>query len=105
MLIPSRRGFVTGLVGLVAAPAIVKASSLMPVKAWGESVVSYGFDTDELNMAMHVIVNGRTFTVDHKTLFERGTVELGKLENGTRIDSVVLHNGGMGDLGVRVLAG
>lgn len=28
----SRRGFLTGLVGLFAAPAIVRASSLMPVK-------------------------------------------------------------------------
>lgn len=31
---PTRRGFVTGLVALIAAPAIVRASSLMPVKAW-----------------------------------------------------------------------
>jgi hypothetical protein len=35
-LILSRRGFVTGLVGLVAAPAIVRASSLMRVKQWKE---------------------------------------------------------------------
>lgn len=32
-IIPSRRGFVGGLLGLFAAPAIVSASSLMPVKA------------------------------------------------------------------------
>ena len=30
----SRRGLITGLVSFVAAPAIVRASSLMPVKAW-----------------------------------------------------------------------
>lgn len=29
----SRRSFITGLVSLVAAPAIVRAGSLMPVKA------------------------------------------------------------------------
>jgi hypothetical protein len=29
----SRRGLITGLASLVAAPAIVRASSLMPVKA------------------------------------------------------------------------
>jgi hypothetical protein len=29
----SRRGFITGLISLVAAPAIVRAGSLMPVKA------------------------------------------------------------------------
>jgi hypothetical protein len=30
---PSRRGFITGLAALVAAPAIVRASSLMPVRS------------------------------------------------------------------------
>ena len=30
---PSRRGFLTGMLGLVAAPAIVRVASLMPVKA------------------------------------------------------------------------
>ncbi len=35
-LITSRRSFITGLVALVAAPAIVRASSLMPVKDWRE---------------------------------------------------------------------
>lgn len=29
---PSRRGFLTGMLGLVAAPAIVRVASLMPVK-------------------------------------------------------------------------
>ena len=32
-IIMPRRSFITGLVGLVAAPAVVKASSLMRVKA------------------------------------------------------------------------
>ena len=32
MIIQSRRKFITGLIGLVAAPAVVKASSLMPIK-------------------------------------------------------------------------
>jgi hypothetical protein len=32
-MIHSRRGFLTGLVGLVAAPAVCKAEWLMPVKA------------------------------------------------------------------------
>lgn len=31
-LTPTRRGFITGLICLVAAPAIVRAGSLMPVK-------------------------------------------------------------------------
>jgi hypothetical protein len=32
MIIHNRRAFITGLVSLLAAPAIVRASSLMPVK-------------------------------------------------------------------------
>jgi hypothetical protein len=44
--IPTRRGFITGLISLVAAPAIVRASSLMPVKLMEPEVImrftSYG---------------------------------------------------------------
>lgn len=32
LIVPTRRKFIIGLVGLFAAPAIVRASSLMPVK-------------------------------------------------------------------------
>jgi hypothetical protein len=32
MIEPNRRGFITGLIALVAAPAIVRAGSLMPVR-------------------------------------------------------------------------
>lgn len=34
VLIPSRRGFLAGAIGLLAAPAIVSASSLMPIKGF-----------------------------------------------------------------------
>jgi hypothetical protein len=34
LLTPSRRGFLAGIGALFAAPAIVRASSLMPVKAF-----------------------------------------------------------------------
>lgn len=30
----NRRGFLTGMAGLLAAPAIVRVSSIMPVSAW-----------------------------------------------------------------------
>jgi hypothetical protein len=35
----SRRGLITGLAGFLAAPAIVRASSLMPVTVWAEPLV------------------------------------------------------------------
>jgi hypothetical protein len=41
----SRRGLLTGLVGLVVAPAIVRASSLMKVKAY--------VDPDPLRLGSH----------------------------------------------------
>lgn len=34
LILPSRRGFLKGLVGVVAAPAIVHVTSLMPIHAW-----------------------------------------------------------------------
>ena len=41
-LLASRRSFITGLVSLIAAPAIIRAGSLMPVK-----VMEFGpFDPD-----------------------------------------------------------
>jgi hypothetical protein len=38
----SRRGLITGLGSILAAPAIVRASSIMPVKAWADRVVWTG---------------------------------------------------------------
>jgi hypothetical protein len=35
----SRRGFLVGALSLIAAPALVRASSIMPVKAWVEPAV------------------------------------------------------------------
>lgn len=34
LIVPTRRGFLAGLGTLLAAPAIVRASSLMPVRDW-----------------------------------------------------------------------
>ncbi len=37
----NRRGFLTGVVGLLAAPAIVRATSIMPISAWPERKRAY----------------------------------------------------------------
>lgn len=42
MIETSRRSFITGLVSFVAAPAIVKAASLMPVKVMPRELEVYG---------------------------------------------------------------
>lgn len=55
----SRRGLLSGLVGLIAAPAIVRVASLMPVKAWMDDGVA-------LNAMRHPWSNvaGRDLTED-----------------------------------------
>jgi hypothetical protein len=48
-----RRGFITGLVALVAAPAIVRAGSLMPVKVMIEPGIRYhSFSVEEMTEAL-----------------------------------------------------
>ena len=57
-MITSRRTFITGLISFVAAPAIVRAGSLMPVKQMPDKAVfkiilpPYGWDP---NVAMEWI--------------------------------------------------
>jgi hypothetical protein len=40
MIEVARRSFITGLIALVAAPAIVRASSIMPVRSYIEPVTA-----------------------------------------------------------------
>ncbi len=40
-LVTSRRSLITGLASLIAMPAIVRASSLMPVKAWTDGWLEF----------------------------------------------------------------
>jgi hypothetical protein len=58
-LILPRRKFLTGLFGLVAAPAVVKASSLMPVKMMPPELVLEQFAYLEYSTG---------FTVTHKEI-------------------------------------
>lgn len=39
---PTRRGLITGLASLIAAPALVRASSIMPVKPWNDPLFGIG---------------------------------------------------------------
>lgn len=49
-LILPRRKFLTGLMGLVAAPAVVKASSLMPAKSFVLDPFYDGFTTHDIRV-------------------------------------------------------
>lgn len=51
-LILPRRRFLQGLATLFVAPAIIKASSLMPVKAWQERVWLWPVPEDATNLTL-----------------------------------------------------
>ena len=54
-MIISRRSLITGLVSFLAAPAIVRASSIMSVKAWAEEMTEWvvtGTYPNTLSIAM-----------------------------------------------------
>jgi hypothetical protein len=48
----SRRTIITGLVSLIAAPAIVRADSIMPIKAWKPYRVAPGLYIYKMVLAM-----------------------------------------------------
>lgn len=52
MIEPSRRSFITGLAALVAAPAIVRAGSLMPVRG-----TKLWFDEEQCRVALDAITS------------------------------------------------
>lgn len=47
-MITSRRSLITGFASLLAAPAIVRASSIMPVKAWADGAIVHVTGCDDL---------------------------------------------------------
>lgn len=53
-LILPRRKFLTGLFGFVAAPAVVKASSLMPVKVMPPQVVIEQYAYQEIGLGYQI---------------------------------------------------
>lgn len=57
----NRRGFIAGMLAACAAPAVVKAASLMPVRA----IIVPPFEIITLNQAFHV---DTTFTMSDLTL-------------------------------------
>ena len=68
-----RRGFLTGLVSALTAPAIVRASSLMPVKAvlWTPPVVmgiDFGRDVRTLQWAVRYIYDKEQRTIRLETV-------------------------------------
>jgi hypothetical protein len=82
----SRRGLLSGLVGLVAAPAIVRASSLMPVKAyaaplgtpstntWGEKLTNNFLLNDTTSLPSEFIGWSPVFDPSGKRITQGGLV-------------------------------
>lgn len=70
-----RRKFIAGLGALFAAPAIVRASSLMPVKAWTGAGPDYGHPSSDLARdAMDVVVTNGGWMVPGTTISMDGRI-------------------------------
>lgn len=74
----ARRSFITGLISLVAAPAIVRAGSLMPVKSIVEPITA----EDIAALLMRLDDRGNIF--DHQYAARYGSPVLGPIDEKTR---------------------
>ena len=70
-MITSRRTFLTGLASLMAAPAIVRASSLMPVK-----VLPSVEELDALTIIMHPDMYAELSVITRKAFVPRLSVQI-----------------------------
>jgi hypothetical protein len=81
--VPSRRGFLAGLGAILAAPAIVRVASLMPVKALAPDFMTLD---EYAERVLAPTVNNRLLTIDLITreavrLFKNSNAFLQSLEN------------------------
>lgn len=74
----ARRSFITGLIALVAAPAIVRAGSIMPVRSYIEPVTA----EDLAELLMRLDDRGGLF--DHEYARRYGNPILGAIDEKTR---------------------
>jgi hypothetical protein len=58
MLQMNRRSLITGLSAFIAAPAIIKVASLMPVKVWQEPKPKVAVWVYETDFGQYVIADG-----------------------------------------------
>jgi hypothetical protein len=114
---PTRRGFLGLLGGLLAAPAIVRAGSLMPVKvlpppdAFEQVVMAFGPNRPFGETVVIGLVDElgnqqiRRVTVDFEGPSNGDTVHLFDVPAGSRVISTRLEIGGLlGDCGAKVVA-
>lgn len=73
-----RRSFITGLIALVAAPAIVRAGSIMPVRSYIEAVTA----EDLAELLMRLDDRGNCF--DHEYAERYGNPIMGLIDEKTR---------------------
>lgn len=78
-MITSRRSFITGLVSLVAAPAIVKVNSLMPVKSYMEE--AYRITRENLNNSLY----GDLVAATNRAFVPRLFVQVYKADRSIRL--------------------
>lgn len=60
----TRRGLITGLVSLVAAPAIVRAGNLMPIKVWVDTKTIWVGPLSDWKLAPMLVGDSLVPTID-----------------------------------------
>lgn len=71
LIVPSRRGFLTGLTALLSAPSIVRATNLMPVSMAAEyagvrELRSYDYCSDVWLVRYDTLFDGGQFGLDYQ---------------------------------------
>lgn len=94
-----RRGFITGLVALVAAPTIVRASSLMPIKVMKPLYPVMDFKVERIM----VTAQSRTLSATYTVEFAQDLEAIYNLDARTEITNMLteeLNRGSLGRVGI-----
>jgi hypothetical protein len=68
VLMLSRRKFITAAIGIIAAPAIVRVASLMPVKAWDDPRIAEMGKLQVVEWGEAIPYTGRLIEPDHEEI-------------------------------------
>lgn len=80
LIVPSRRKFITGLVSLITAPAIVRVQNIMPVRAYYPQILTVTPRFSEMYLGMMISINDELYKITGLSTIE-------KLDDNTRTTS------------------
>ena len=97
MIIQSRRKFITGLMGLVAAPAVVTASNLMPVKSFSEELAREQLErliNERLKKAQEAIMREMTRNLFSAQIYDADAIARGLINAAGGDQGMLVSSGG-----------